>query len=142
MQNKTKIIATIGPASDSKEILKGMIKAGVDVCRINFSHSSHEDYLKITKIIGEINEELHVHTAVLADLQGPKLRIGEVKDNEIELVKGNDITLTTKKCVGTADKIYITYPQFPKDIVVGAKILVDDGKLVLKALKTNKKKTM
>ena len=139
MRNKTKIIATIGPASDSKEILKGMIKAGVNVCRINFSHSSHEDYLKITKIIREINKELHVHTAVLADLQGPKLRIGEVKDNEIKLVKGNNITLTTKKCLGTPEKLYINYTQFPKDIVVGAKILVDDGKLVLKALETNKK---
>ena len=139
MQNKTKIIATIGPASCSKQKLNALIMAGVDVCRINFSHGSHDDYAKIIKIIREINENLNLHTAILTDLQGPKLRIGQVKDNKIKLVKGNHITLTTKKCIGTADKIYITYMQFPEDIIVGAKILVDDGKIILKALKTNKK---
>ena len=139
MQNKTKIIATIGPASCSKQKLNALITAGVNVCRINFSHGSHDDYAKIIKIIREINENLNLHTAILTDLQGPKLRIGQVKDNKIKLVKGNHITLTTKKCVGTAEKIYITYMQFPEDIIVGAKILVDDGKIILKALKTNKK---
>jgi pyruvate kinase len=135
--NKTKIVATIGPASASKEILKEMIMAGVDVCRINFSHGSYEDHLKVIKNIKEINKELWVHTAILCDLQGPKLRIGEVENNGVELVNGEEFFFTTEKMVGNAKKAYITYPQFPRDVRPGELVLLDDGKLTLRVIETN-----
>ena len=83
MRNNTKIIATIGPASSTKEVLKSMIKSGVNVCRLNFSHANHETHIKTIQIIKELNRELHVHTAILADLQGPKIRIGEVEEGTV-----------------------------------------------------------
>ena len=124
--NRTKIIATIGPASCSRKALTDLIKAGVNVVRINFSHGSHEDHLSVIKHVKAINKELHVHTALLADLQGPKLRIGEVENNGVKLVKGKTLTITTKKCIGTAEKVFITYKQFPKDVKVKQKVLLDD----------------
>ena len=84
--NKTKIVATIGPATESKEMLGKLIKAGVNVFRLNFSHSKHEDHLKVINAINELNEEFNTHVAILADLQGPKLRKGEVENNAVELV--------------------------------------------------------
>jgi pyruvate kinase len=137
-QSKTKVIATLGPATSSKEVLRDLIRAGVDVCRINFSHGSHENHAHVVKYIREINEELGLHTAILADLQGPKLRIGDVENNGVELVKGNDLTFTTKKMLGNAAKVYITYPEFPRDVQAGEIILVDDGKLVLQVKSTNR----
>ena len=116
---RTKIVATLGPASSSAEVIEGMIKAGADVCRINFSHGSYENVLNQINIIRDINKRLGSHTAILADLQGPKLRIGVVKDNGVELVAGKEIIITTKECEGTAERVYITYPQFPKDVKVG-----------------------
>lgn len=134
---RTKIVATLGPASSSAEVIEGMIKAGADVCRINFSHGSYENVLNQINIIRDINKRLGSHTAILADLQGPKLRIGVVKDNGVELVAGKEIIITTKECEGTAERVYITYPQFPKDVKVGENILIDDGKLVLNVVATN-----
>jgi pyruvate kinase len=138
VQSKTKVIATLGPATSTKEVLSQLISAGVDVCRVNFSHGSYEDHGRVIRYIREINEEKGFHTAILADLQGPKLRIGEVENNGVELIKGNDIIFTTHKLIGTAAKVYITYPQFPQDVKVGETILVDDGKIVLKVKDTNK----
>ncbi|MDQ3193036.1 MAG: pyruvate kinase [Bacteroidota bacterium] len=137
--NRTKIIATIGPASSSKEMLKELIIAGVDVCRINFSHGSHEDHLQVIKHIKEINKELWVHTAILADLQGPKLRIGLIENDKAELISGKEIIITTEKLVGTADKVYITYPQFPQDVRPGEIVMLDDGKLILRVIETDGK---
>ena len=137
--NRTKIVATIGPSSSSKEMLKELIIAGVDVCRINFSHGSHEEHLQVIKHIKEINKELWVHTAILADLQGPKLRIGLIENDRAELISGNDIIITTKKSVGNAEKVYITYPQFPQDVRPGEIVLLDDGKLILRVVETNGK---
>lgn len=137
-QSKTKVIATLGPATSSKEVLRDLIRAGVDVCRINFSHGSHENHAQVVRYIREINEELGLHTAILADLQGPKLRIGDVENNGVELLKGDDLTFTTKKMVGNAGKVYITYPEFPRDVQAGEIILVDDGKLVLQVKSTNR----
>lgn len=137
--NRTKIVATIGPSSSSKEMLKELIVAGVDVCRINFSHGSHEEHLQVIKHIKEINKELWVHTAILADLQGPKLRIGLIENDRAELISGNDIIITTKKSVGNAEKVYITYPQFPQDVRPGEIVLLDDGKLILRVVETNGK---
>jgi pyruvate kinase len=134
---RTKIVATLGPASSSAEVIEEMILAGADVCRINFSHGSYENVLQQINTIRELNKKLGTHTAILADLQGPKLRIGVVENNGVELVAGKEIIITTKECTGTAERVYITYPQFPKDVKVGENILIDDGKLLLETVSTN-----
>jgi len=97
---QTKIIATIGPACSSKDVLKDMFKAGVDVCRLNFSHGTREDHLKVIKTINELNRELQSNVAILADLQGPKLRIGEVENNGVLLTEGETIEITNKYPLG------------------------------------------
>lgn len=137
-QSRTKVIATLGPATSTKEVLTNLIKAGVDVCRVNFSHGAYEDHAKVINIIREINDEFGLHTAILADLQGPKLRIGDVENNGVMLETGQDLTFTTKKMVGTSKRVYITYPEFPRDVQAGETILVDDGKLVLQVKETNR----
>jgi pyruvate kinase len=137
--NKTKIIATIGPASSSPEVLEQLIIAGVDVCRLNFSHGDYTEYERIVKDIRAINQKLGHHTAVLFDLQGPKLRIGDVTDNRVVLEKGKEVILTTNKCMGTAQRLYINYKQFPADATVDEVVLIDDGKIHLRVLETNYK---
>ena len=107
--NRTKIIATIGPATASYAKLKEIIKEGVDVCRLNFSHGEYEDHEKAILNIRKINEELNSFVGILLDLQGPKLRIGEVENNSIVLENGNELTITTQECIGTAKKLYIKY---------------------------------
>jgi len=134
--NNTKIIATIGPSSYDKSILEEMIVTGLDVARINFSHSNHEQAKQIFEWIQELNDELDRNVAVLGDLQGPKLRLGDVQKDQF-LERGKMITITTDKCVGDSSKIYITYPEFPKDVKVGDRIMLDDGKLILRAEATN-----
>jgi pyruvate kinase len=134
--NNTKIIATIGPSSYDKSILEEMIVTGLDVARINFSHSNHEQAKQIFEWIQELNDELDRNVAVLGDLQGPKLRLGDVQKDQF-LERGKMITITTDECVGDSSKIYITYPEFPKDVKVGDRIMLDDGKLILRAEATN-----
>ena len=136
--NNTKIIGTIGPSSYDKSILRKMFNEGLNVVRINFSHSDHEKALQIYQWVQELNEEENRNVATLGDLQGPKLRIGDVKEDQI-LKKGEKITITTEECIGDTSKIYITYPNFPKDVKVGDKIMLDDGKIILKAENSNKK---
>ena len=138
MRNNTKIIATIGPASNSKEVLKSMIGSGVNVCRLNFSHADHATHLKTIQTIKEINRELHVHTAILADLQGPKIRVGEVEEGTI-LKDGSELFITDKLCVSNNKKIYITYQQLAADVEEGELLKIDDGKIHLEITKTNKK---
>lgn len=135
--SKTKIIATIGPKSSDKAVLKEMLLAGVDVCRINLSHDNHEIHADKIKKIRELNKELGINVAILADLQGPKLRIGEIKDNEVMLKEGSVVEFVTKKCVGTAKKVYLSYEEFPGDANKGDTILIDDGKLKLEVTETN-----
>lgn len=142
IQSKTKIIATIGTASSSKEILKKMFVAGVDVCRLNFSHGTHEDHLKVIKNIRELNAELQTNVAILVDLQGPKLRIGEVENNCIELKEGDEIMIVSEKCIGTNKKLYLSYQDIAKDIEAGEAVLIDDGKIKLQVIETNKKDTV
>lgn len=137
--NRTKIVATLGPASTSKEVLLKMIKAGLDICRINFSHGKHEDLAKVIATIREINKKHNTHVGILADLQGPKIRVGEMKDNGVLLKKNQELVMTTKPCIGTSERLYISYQEFPKDVKVGEIILLDDGKLQFKVLSTNKK---
>ncbi|MBL7900107.1 MAG: pyruvate kinase [Crocinitomicaceae bacterium] len=135
---KTKIVATMGPAStNSKEVLKEMIIHGTNVCRLNFSHGKHENHLNTIQMVREINSELDVDVALLADLQGPKIRIGEVENNGVELIDGSQLIITTQQCIGTASKVYLTYKEFPKDVAVGDRVLMDDGKLQLEVTGTN-----
>ena len=134
---RTKIVATLGPASTSMEVLEDMIKAGVTVCRINFSHGAYDNVLTQINNVRALNKKLNTHVAILADLQGPKLRIGVVENNGVELIVGKEIIISTKECIGTSERVYITYPQFPKDVKAGENILIDDGKLLLKVLETN-----
>ena len=138
MKNNTKIIATIGPRSCKKNTLKKMIMSGVNVCRLNFSHSTQEEHLKIIQLVKEINRELHVHTAIMADLQGPKIRIGDVKDGVV-LEKNNKVIITTKDCLGDNKLISTNYKQLPKDVKKGEIIMIDDGKIHLSVISTNKK---
>lgn len=142
VNSQTKIIATLGPASASKNIISRLIGSGVDVFRINFSHSSKEEYLSVTTLIKELNKELDTNVAVLADLQGPKLRVGEIENNLIDLVEGEVITFVNKKCIGRKEHIYMSYQEFPMDINVGEAILIDDGKIKLEVTETNKKDTV
>lgn len=129
--NKTKIIATIGPACSSVEMLKKIIKAGVDVCRVNFSHGDWDTHLEVVNKIRQANEELGTHVAILGDLQGPKLRIGEVKDNSMLLETGATMTLTTKATISSDNTIYVKYSTLARDVKVGERVLLDDGKLEL-----------
>lgn len=126
---KTKIIATVGPACNTYEKIMSLINAGVDVFRLNFSHGKHEDHESVIKIITQINSEYPFNIAILADLQGPKLRIGEVENNGVELTEGETITFTSEKCIGNKDRVYLSYPDFHHDVKVGEKILIDDGKI-------------
>jgi len=135
--NKTKIIATIGPASSSPELLEQIIMAGVDVCRINFSHGDHEHHKKAIEAIRAINIKSNRHTAVLVDLQGPKLRIGMVENNEQLLEPGKEVVFTTNECIGTSQRLFINYKQFPNDVAIGEYILLDDGRLQLRVVNTN-----
>lgn len=137
---KTKIVATLGPASSSKETIKNMIFAGVNVFRINFSHATHEKALERINTIREINNETGIFTAILADLQGPKLRVGVMK--EAFLHKGDEFTFTTEECVGNNKIAYMTYQDFPKDVKKGEKILVDDGKLMFEVISSDNKKNV
>ncbi|MDC0338302.1 pyruvate kinase [Flavobacteriales bacterium] len=138
-QRKTKIVATIGPVTSAKENLVKLIKSGVNVCRLNFSHSTHEEHIEVIKNIREADKELGTHTAILGDLQGPKIRIGDVKDNNIELVPGAEIIITTIAVMGTANKVSITYQGLPQDVKKGERILLDDGKLMFEVISTNLK---
>lgn len=136
---KTKIVATIGPASSGKEVLKNMILEGCNVVRLNFSHGSHEDHEQVVKTVREIDQELGTHTAILADMQGPKIRIGEVEEGGVEIESGKELIITTKEMIGTSEKVFTNYKEFPRDVKAGEKILLDDGKLELQVKSTNGK---
>jgi pyruvate kinase len=139
MNKKTKIVATLGPACSTKETIKEMIDAGVNVFRINFSHANYEDVTARINTIRELNAEFNYTTSILADLQGPKLRVGVMKEDVI-VSKGDKITFTTAEDIlGTAEKVYMNYKEFPKDVNPGERILLDDGKLMFEVTKTDKK---
>tara|TARA_B110001454_G_scaffold219022_1_gene249361 strand:- start:1067 stop:2494 length:1428 start_codon:yes stop_codon:yes gene_type:complete len=136
---KTKIVATLGPATDSKEVLTQLATEGVNVFRINFSHADYDNVIKTVKTIREINEENGYNVAILADLQGPKLRVGVMEDNVV-LNDGDLFTFTTEQCVGNKERAFMTYQRFPKDVKVGENIMVDDGKLLFEVVSTDKDK--
>ncbi len=136
---KTKIIATIGPATESKEMLKKLINSGVNVIRLNFSHGKHEVYKTIIERIRELNKELNTHIAILGDLQGPKIRIGKIKGDAVEVKEGGEIIFTDEEIEGNAKKVFMSYSHFAKDVKVGEFILIDDGKLKVEIIETDKK---
>ena len=136
-RKKTKIVATLGPACSSKEVIKKMIDAGVNVFRINFSHADYTDVKERIDIIRGLNVEFGYSTAILADLQGPKLRVGVMKE-DVVVNPGDIITFQTAEDIpGTAERVYMNYKEFPRDVNPGEKILLDDGKLMFEALETN-----
>jgi pyruvate kinase len=138
-QKRTKIVATLGPATSDKETIKKMILEGVDVFRINFSHANYDDVKKRIKIIRELGEEMQSSTAILADLQGPKLRVGMMKE-EVVVEPGDKIMFCTgEEFEGTSDRVYMNYDNFPKDVKKGERILLDDGKLMFEVKDTNNK---
>ncbi|MBY0535498.1 MAG: pyruvate kinase [Chitinophagaceae bacterium] len=128
--HRTKIVATVGPACDTYEKLLELVKAGVNIFRLNFSHGTHEDKAKIIELIRKINKTEPYNIAILADLQGPKLRVGEIENGKIIIEPGEILTFTsTEKVVGNKEKIYVSYPNLHHDVEIGNKILIDDGKL-------------
>lgn len=136
---KTKIVATLGPACSTREVLKDMIDAGVNVFRVNFSHADYDDVKEKIELIRGLNDEFGYTTAILADLQGPKLRVGVMKE-DIVVSNGDLITFTTAEDIpGTAEKVYMNYKEFPKDVNPGERILLDDGKLIFEVVETNRK---
>jgi len=138
---KTKIVATLGPATNTKEILTDLAREGVNVFRINFSHADYETVKERIKLIREINEENGWNVAILADLQGPKLRVGVMKEGTI-LEDGQEFVFTTEQCEGDQEKAFMTYQNFPRDVKPGEQIMVDDGKLLFEVVSTDKVSTV
>ncbi|RBQ10227.1 pyruvate kinase [Pedobacter miscanthi] len=137
--SRTKIVATLGPASAKPDVLYSMFNAGLDVCRLNFSHGSQADHQAVLDTIRDLNKKYDYNVGILADLQGPKIRIGLVKEGGINLINGKTTIITTNECIGNEERIYITYQNFPQDVQAGEIILLDDGKLQMKVLSTNLK---
>lgn len=137
LNNKTKVVATLGPASSKKDVLRKMIEEGLDVVRLNFSHGSYDDYRTLIRVIRELDIELNANTAILADLQGPKLRIGEMQGTGAELKNGQTLLITTKQLAGNSSVVSTDYNEFASDVKAGETVLLDDGKIVLRVRSTN-----
>jgi pyruvate kinase len=136
ISKKTKIIATVGPACNTKDKLWELVQAGANIFRLNFSHGSHEGHLQVIKYIRELNQEKNANISMLQDLQGPKIRTDDVENNGVELVEGQEIIITKETCLGTSKKISTSYKMLTSDVKIGDSILIDDGKIELKVLKT------
>lgn len=126
---KTKIVATVGPACNTYEKLLALVNEGVNVFRLNFSHGTHDQHHDVIQHIRRINDDFPFNIAILADLQGPKLRVGDIENGELDLKKDDEFYFTNEKVIGTLNNIYISYPDFYKDVRIGEKILLDDGKI-------------
>ena len=131
-QKRTKIVATVGPACSSYEGLLSLVKAGVNVFRLNFSHGSYDDKKEVIDNIRQIIKTEPFNIAILGDLQGPKLRVGDLEDGKIELKSGSTFIFTTEKIVGTKDRIYVSYPNLASDVKINERIFLDDGKMEVK----------
>ena len=127
--HRTKIVATVGPACDTYDKLLDLVRAGVNVFRLNFSHGSHEDKALIIDHIRKINSTEPYNISILGDLQGPKLRVGEIENNALPVVIGDILTFTNEKCIGNLERIYVSYPNLAGDVKIGNVIMIDDGKL-------------
>ena len=128
---KTKMVCTLGPASDSKEILTKMIQGGLNVARLNFSHGSHEEHAGRIQRIKEVRKELNIPVALMLDTKGPEIRTGVLKDGKVTLETGKKIVLTSEQIEGDADRVSVSYEGLPDDLSVGNKILIDDGLIEL-----------
>ena len=133
----TKIIATVGPNSNSYAKLLELARAGADVFRLNFSHGSHDDHRKVIEHVSYLREKYNYHIGLLADLQGPKIRIGDLQEEEIVLEQDKTITFVNTPCLGTSEKVYMLYEAFPGDAQPGERVLLDDGKIVLSVEESN-----
>ncbi len=140
--NRTKVIATVGPSCSSKQTLERMIEEGVDVFRLNFSHGTHREHEHAIQNIRKINRENSLHVCILADLQGPKLRIGHVKGEQVLLKEGKEVGFTTEEIDGDVNNLYINYKAFPQDVAIGDRVLLDDGKIELEVTETDLDKTV
>ncbi len=141
--HKTKIIATVGPACNTYEGLLELVQEGVNVFRLNFSHGTHEGHKEVIDHIQRINADFPFNIAILADLQGPKLRVGEVENNALDFLIGDEFYFSNEKALGTKEQVYISYPSFYNDVQVGEKILIDDGKIeVIVVGKTDDKRVL
>ncbi|MCJ7509060.1 MAG: pyruvate kinase [candidate division Zixibacteria bacterium] len=136
---KTKIICTIGPATSSKDRIAKLIKTGMNVARLKFSHGTHKEHQKSFNLIRECSKKLNSPVAILMDLSGPKIRVGKLEDNKIQLIKGASVTLTSESVLGTSEKIPVSYPDLPKEVKRGDAILLNDGLIELKVINTNGK---
>lgn len=136
--NRTKVIATVGPSCSDRYTLEKMIEAGVDVFRLNFSHGTHKEHEQAIRTIRQINRENSLHVCILADLQGPKLRIGNVDGGKAYLKEGKQVVFTTQEQDSSSETLYINYQEFPGDVAVGDKVLLDDGKLELEVTDTDR----
>jgi len=132
--HRTKIVATVGPACDTYDKLLSLVKAGVNVFRLNFSHGSHEDKARIIEHVRKINSTEPFNIALLGDLQGPKLRVGEIAGGSMLVEEGEVLTFTNTKLVGNKERIYVSYPNLHEDVKVGNIIMIDDGKLEVKVI--------
>ena len=130
---KTKIICTLGPATDDPNVLESMMLAGMNVARFNFSHGSYEDHKKRLDEVISIRKKLNLPVATLLDTKGPEVRLGDFEDeNGVEIKTGDKFTLTTQECLGTKDKCFVNYEGLPSDISVGKTILINDGLVSMK----------
>ena len=139
---RTKIVCTIGPATESPQMIKNMIKEGMSAARLNFSHGSHEEHIRMFKTIRKVTNKLHAHIPVIQDLQGPKIRVGSLSEPEIELKKGNEVRITTKNIKGTAEVLPTTYKNLPKDVKKNSIILLDDGLIRLTVERVKEKEVI
>ena len=133
----TKIVATLGPASSSPEMLLKLVEAGVDVFRLNFSHGSHEQHKLVIDRIVNIRKKYNVYVSILADLQGPKIRVGKIEDGGVPIKKGDEILFVTEDLLGNRERVSISYKQFPIDANPGERILLDDGNVVMEIVESN-----
>ncbi|MEQ9423801.1 MAG: pyruvate kinase [Cyclobacteriaceae bacterium] len=130
--NRSKIVATVGPASNNKKVLEALLRAGADVFRLNFSHGTHEDHRKVIEMVRELNDEIGTHICLLQDLQGPKIRTTLIENGEVEIKSGDKLSITTQDITGNNQIIGTTYQGLTSDVTVGDMILIDDGKIELK----------
>src|SRR5258705_3136666 len=133
--HRTKIVATVGPACDTYDKLLALVKAGVNVFRLNFSHGAHEEKAKIIERIRKINKTEPFNIAIIGDLQGPKLRVGDIEGDEMEIYPGDILTFTNEKVLGNKERIYVSYPDLHDDVTIGNTIMINDGKLEVKVKK-------
>ena len=138
--NQTKIICTIGPASDSYEVFSGLVKAGMNVMRMNFSHGTHEQHLDRMKMLDKVNTELGTHVAALLDTKGPEIRTHLFRDGRVTVTEGSKVTIHNEEIEGDENNFSITYKELYKDIKKGDCVLVDDGYLELEVTNVNKEK--